>query len=235
MKSGRLEIGKAETGGPEGTRKAELLLGWTGLCEAFRNHWHGRGMTREEVQVYVGADALPFVRTGWLKCDQGGPRPDNPVLFWPAGELLAELTKDVEGGARGATRPTDEVHVSTFPIPHVVPTPTEMSAARALRSGASPSSTTAASAAAAVDFQRPPRTAVERELEEMIETLKGVSVEMQSACNALARDQAATGWPEWKAMEDGAAHLLRLSSDLHHALLQHQCGMHFTRPRNPKL
>lgn len=229
MKSGKLEIGKAETG--------EMSLFWTGLCEAFRNHWKGRGMSANDLLVYVGSYPRPFVLAGWLKADLGGPRPDNPVLFWPAGELKAELERDVEGGARGATRPAEdgsEVHVSTFPIPHVVPTPTEMSAARALKSGASPSSTTAASAAAAVDFQRPPRTAVERELEEMIQTLKGVSVEMQTACNALARDQADAGWPEWRAMEDGAAALLRLSSDLHHALLQHQCGMHFQRPKTSR-
>lgn len=124
---------------------AEIQIGWTALVEAFSNHWHGCGMSAEEINIYVGVSAREFLKVGWLREEKRAAG----HLFWPAGPLLDELNRQPEPehcidcapefsdcwndiGAcikrpRTVLRQPDTcnlhpetVHVSTYPTPHIV-------------------------------------------------------------------------------------------------------------------
>lgn len=209
------------------TGSAEVQLGWTGLLVAFRNHWHGCGMSATEITIFVGVSAREFLKVGWLRQEL---RADGH-LFWPAGPLKDALER--EGDDADAAAPEDAprttqhdpdppIHVSTFPIPHIVPAPSASDTARQPRPEAIPpesSNATAGAAAAASSRGRWDANPVEtspvmQEMAAMIGALKVAGEEVRLKWLDLAQTQDLKGWEDIETIANGTAHLRRLASDL---------------------
>lgn len=205
---------------------AAIQLGWTALIEAFSNHWQGCGMSGTELNVYVGASPHEFLKVGWLREEKRAAG----SLFWPAGQLQDYLTADVEEPGSTESRATEPsaVHVSTKPFPHVVPTPSETAPACQAESRASNNSHGAAGAVAAPfpplrvhgrwDTRPVMSTALQRDLEEMISSLRIISEETRANLTELCAVQEMQGWDQRETMLQGVTHLRRLASDLYNHL-----------------
>ena len=204
----------------------EIQMGWTGLLEAYRNHWHGCGMSAEEINIYIGVSAREFLKAGWLRQELRA----EGHLFWPAGQLKDALERDDASGAAEAqsskskdqTEIEPPIHVSTFPIPHIVPAPSASDTARQPRPEAIPpeSSTAMAGAAASASSRgrwdaNPVETSpVMQEMAAMIGVLKVAGEEVRLKWLDLAQTQDLKGWKDIETIANGTAHLRRLASDL---------------------
>lgn len=209
---------------------AAIQIGWTALIEAFTNHWQDAAMSATEIQVYVGESAHEFLKVGWLREE----RRASGSLFWPAGALAEYLARDVEAdplkledeaGSKLETR-NSELHISTVPIPHIVPTPTGTGPARAPELEASPSSNGAASAVAAPfpdgrwDVRPGRASALQADLEKMIGVMRIVSDETRRKLTEIVSAQDLAGWPDWRTVDQGLSGLFRLTTELDTALME---------------
>lgn len=207
---------------------AEIQIGWTALIEAFSNHWAGCGMSGTELNVYVGASPHEFLKVGWLREE----RRAAGSLFWPAGQLLDYLARDVETEDRSqesgvSGQEAAAIHISTVPFPQVVPTPTGTIPVREIEPGASNRShgttgTDAVPLSSRTGGRWDPRptraTPLQRDLEEMIGALRIVSEETRGKLTELCGVQEMQDWNQRETMLQGVTHLRRLASDLYNHL-----------------